>query len=381
MIFELNEEQKMIRDTVRQFAQEVVAPRAAEIDESDEFPIDIWRQMAELGFISLTMPEKYGGIGADHISCSIMLEELAKVSAAMSNAVLTSKLQSDFLVGFASEEQKEKYVAGIGRGEVICCISATEPSGGTDLAALKTRAVREGDKFIINGTKQFITMGTLGDVYITLARTNDQPGHRGISAILVERDRPGLKVGKKEKLMGIRGIGTSSIIYEDCTVPMQNLIGDEGDGFKYAIGSFDNGRIVIASLALGIAQGALDQSIKYAIQREAFGKTISNYQAIQFMIADAEAKIEAARLLIYKACYLKDQGRPYSKEAAIAKLYASDIAQEISTNAVQIHGGYGYTKEYPVERMYRDAKLPQIYEGTNQIQRVIIARHVLKQYQ
>lgn len=381
MNFDLTEEQKMIRDTVRQFAEEVIAPRAAEIDEMDEFPHDIWKQMADLGFISLTLPEEFGGMGADHISCSIMLEELAKVSAAMSNAVLTSKLQSDFLNRFASNEQKEKYVASIGSGESICCICSTEPGGGTDVASLKTKAVLTGDRFIINGAKQFITMGTLGNLYITLARTNDQPGHKGISTILVEKERNGLKVGKKEKLMGIRGIGTSSIIYEDCEVPAENLIGNEGEGFKYAMGSFDNGRIVIASLALGLAQGALDQAAKYSLQREAFGQSISNYQAIQFMLADAESKIQAARLLIYKACYLKDQGRPYGKEAAIAKLYASDIAQEITTNAVQIHGGYGYTKEYPVERMYRDAKLPQIYEGTNQIQRVIIARQLLKSYQ
>jgi butyryl-CoA dehydrogenase len=381
MLFDLNEEHVMIRDTVRQFAEEVIAPRAAEIDKKDEFPVDIWNKMANLGFMSLTLPEEYGGMAADHISCSIMLEELAKVSAAMANAVLTSKLQGDFINRFGSKVQKDKYVASIGRGETICCIAVTEANAGTDVASIRTKAVLEGDQYVINGSKAFITLANKADLVITMARTNDQPGHRGISAILIESDRPGFKVGKKEDLMGIRGIGTSEIIYEDCYVPTENMVGKEGEGFKYAMQSFDNGRIVIASLALGLAQGAHEQAIKYAIQREAFGRSISNFQAIQFMLADAEVKIQAARLLLYKACYLKDQGRPYVKEAAIAKLYASDIAQEITTNAVQIHGGYGYTKEYPVERMFRDAKLPQIYEGTNQIQRVIIAREILKAYQ
>lgn len=380
MSFDMTEEQSMLRDTVREFAEEVIAPRAAEIDKNDEFPADIWKQMADLGFISLTLPEKYGGLAADHISCSIMLEELAKVSASMANAVLTSKLQSDFINRFASEEQKDQYVAAIGRGDIVCCIGATEPHCGTDLASLKTKAERKGDHFVINGSKMFITMAQMADLVVTLARTNDTPGHKGISAILVEKDRPGFNIGKKEDLMGMRGIGTGELIYDDCTVPAENLIGQEGEGFKYAMQSFDNGRIVIASLALGIAQGAHEQGLKYALKRETFGKPITSYQAIQFMLADAETKINAARLLIYKACYLKDQGRPYSREAAMAKLYASDIAQEIAANAVQIHGGYGYTKEYPVERMYRDSKLPQIYEGTNQIQRVIIARDLLKSY-
>jgi butyryl-CoA dehydrogenase len=381
MIFELSEEHKMIRKTVRQFAQEVIAPRASEIDKTDTFPRDIWDEMGNLGFMSLTLPEEYGGLGADHISCSIMLEELAKVSAAMANAVLTSKLQADFILRFGSEMQRNKYVESIGSGKTLCCIGATESTSGTDLASLNTKAVLKDNNYIISGTKMFITFATLTDLVVTLVRTSEEPGHRGISAILVERDREGFSVGKKEDLMGIRGLGTAAIIYEDCTVPKENLIGEEGKGFKYAMESFSNGRIVIASLALGIAQGAFEQAVKYSLQREAFGKTISDIQAIQFMIADAETKIQAARLLIYKACYLKDQGKPYGKEAATAKLFATDIAQEITTNAVQIHGAYGYTKEYPVERMYRDAKLPQIYEGTNQIQRVIIAREVLKAYQ
>lgn len=381
MKFEYTEEQKMIRSTVREFAQNVIAERAADIDESEEFPADIWKKMGDLGFLSLTLPKEYGGAEADHVSCSILIEEVAKVSASLGNALAGNKIGHDFMVRFASEDQKNKYLESVGKGEKLMAFTATEPGGGSDVSALKTKAVRKGDKYVINGNKIFVTFGSLAEFYIAIARTNDTPGHRGLSAILVERDRPGLIVGKKEKLMGVRGIGTSEIVYEDCEVPVENMIGNEGEGFKYAMKSFDNGRIVIASLALGIAQGALEEATKYAVQREAFGQTISNFQGIQFMLADAEAKIEAARLLIYQACYLKDQGLPYTREAAIAKLYASDVAQEVTTDAVQIHGGFGYTKDYPVERMYRDAKITQIFEGTNQIQRMIIARNLLKNYQ
>ncbi|QQK77776.1 acyl-CoA dehydrogenase family protein [Salicibibacter cibarius] len=381
MQFNLTEEQEMIRKTVREFAQEVIAERASDIDETEKFPKDIWKQMGELGFLSLTLPKEYGGMAADHVSYSIMIEEISKCSASMGNAVAGNKIGQDFMANFASEVQKNKYVESVGKGETIMAFTATEPSGGSDVSAIQTKAVPKDDKFIINGNKIFVTFGELAEFYLAIARTNDQSGHKGMSAIIVERSRSGLKIGKKEKLMGVRGIGTSEIIYEDCEVPAENLIGNEGEGFKYAMKSFDNGRIGIASLALGIAQGALEQATKYAVQREAFGQTISNFQGIQFMLADAESKIEAARLLIYQACYLKDQGLPYTREAAIAKLYASDVAEEVTTNAVQIHGGFGYTKDYPVERMYRDSKITQIYEGTNQIQRMIIARNRLKNYQ
>jgi butyryl-CoA dehydrogenase len=378
MQFELTDEQRMIRDMAREFADKEVRPRAFEIDRSDHFPIDVYRKMGDLGLLNMTLPPDYGGSGADNISQSLAIEELAKGLGSVANACLLAKLQSDFLYNFGSEAQRRRWVRRIAAGETICVIANTEPGAGSDAAAIQARAVRARDGFVINGTKAFVTAGAVSDLAVVLAKTDPAAGHRGISAFLVERDRPGYTVGKKDEFMGMRGLATSELVFEDCWVPAENLIGKEGDGFKYVMASFNNGRIVIASLALGLAQEAMEQSIRYAQERHAFGQPIASMQAVQFMLADMSVQIDAARLLIHKAAYLKDRGLPYVKEAAHAKLFASDVAQRAATDAVQIHGGYGYSKEAAVERIYRDAKLTQIYEGTNQIQRMIIARQLLQ---
>jgi len=378
MNFDLTEEQKMIRDMARDFAEKEVRPMAAEIDRTDTFPRGIYRRMAELGLLAMTLPPEYGGSGSDTVSWSLVEEELARTSAAVADAQLLLKLMADTLLRHGGEEQKRRYIRALGQGERICATGMTEPDAGSDLRGIKTTARREGDHYVLNGTKRFMTLGGIVDMIIALVYTDRSKGSKGMTSIIVEMGTPGFSRGKKEDLMGVKGLETSELIFEDCRVPKENLLGQEGDGLKIAMSSLDMGRIGIGSQALGLAQAAMEEAIKYAQQRTAFGKPVASFQAIQFMIADMSSHIEAARLLLRKAAFLSDQGRPFSREASEAKLFASDLAVKVAADALQIHGAYGYTKEYAVERIYRDAKVYQIWEGTSQIQRMVIARHLLK---
>jgi alkylation response protein AidB-like acyl-CoA dehydrogenase len=376
----LTENQREARDLARRFADERVALRAADIDRDDAFPHDLHQDMAKLGLLGLNVPEEYGGAGADEVSMCLVMEELARRSGTVANALLLCKLQSELVLRAGSEEQRRIYVPAIASGQRICLIAVTEPGAGTDVAGITTRARPADGGWILNGTKAFMTAGTVGDVAIVLARTAPEPGHMSLTTFIVEKSRDGdpangFVVGHKDELMGMRGLGTAGILLDNTFVPDSAVLGEIGDGFVNVMRSFDNGRIVIACLALGLAVGALDESVGYARQRQAFGRSIEKFQAVQLMVADMAVETDAARLLIHQAARLKDAGLDYSAAASAAKLFASDVAVRTAGNAVQVHGGYGYTKESVVERIYRDAKLTQIYEGTNQIQRVIIARH------
>jgi alkylation response protein AidB-like acyl-CoA dehydrogenase len=372
-------EQQLIVETVRDFARREVAPRAAEIDRTDTFPRDLYAQLGQLGLLGMTIPPEYGGEGLDNVTYCLALEELAAASGTMANAALLCKIQHDYLLRNASEQQKQAELPAMARGEKICLIAATEPGAGSDVGALQSKATRREGGYVINGEKVYITAGLEGDVAVVIARTDLDAGHRGLSAFLVERGTPGFRAEKSDEFMGMRGLATSSLVFEDCFVLADRLIGAENQAFYQAMHSFTTGRIVIATLALGIARAALEASLAYAEQRQAFGQPIADFQAVQLMLADMATEIDAARLLILRAARLKDEGKEFVKEASMAKLFASDTAQRATTNAVQIHGGYGYTKAATVERLYRDAKLTQIYEGTNQIQRVIIARQLRKE--
>jgi alkylation response protein AidB-like acyl-CoA dehydrogenase len=376
----LAEDQRSARDLARRFARERVAPRAAAIDRDDEFPRDLYREMADLGLLGLTIPEEYGGAGADDLSMSLVLEELARASGTVANAVLLAKLQSDLVVRLGNDDQRKDVVPDIAAGKRICLIAVTEPGAGTDVGGITTKATRTDDGWELNGTKAFMTAGAVGDVAVVLARTGDgDAGRDAFTTFLVEKSSDGdpsrgFLVGHKDELMGMRGLATAGIVLDGTRVPAGAVLGEVGKGFDNVMRSFDNGRIVIASLALGLAQGALDESVSYAKERVAFGRPIEKFQAVQALIADMVVDTRAARLLIRQAAMLKDAGKPFGTEASIAKLFASDAAVRTASNAVQVHGGYGYTKESVVERIYRDAKLTQIYEGTNQVQRVVIAR-------
>lgn len=376
----LTEDQRTARDLARRFATERVAPRASAIDRDDEFPWDLYREMADLGLLGLTIREEYGGAGADEVSMSLVLEELARACGTVANAALLAKLQSELVTRLGTQEQREAVVPGIADGSRICLIAVTEPGAGTDVGGITTSATRTDDGWVLNGTKAFMTGGAVGDVAVVLARTGDRDaGHDAFTTFLVDKSPDGdpahgFVVGHKDELMGMRGLATAGIILQDTPVPASAVLGELGNGFDNVMRSFDNGRIVIASLALGLAQGALDASVSYARERVAFGRAIEKFQAVQALVADMVAETRAARLLIHQAARLKDAGQPFAIEASIAKLFASDVAARTASNAVQVHGGYGYTKEAVVERIYRDAKLTQIYEGTNQVQRVIIAR-------
>jgi alkylation response protein AidB-like acyl-CoA dehydrogenase len=373
------EVRRLLQETVREFARRDVAPRAAEIDRTDTFPWDLYRRLGELGLLGMTLPPEYGGEGLDNVSLCLALEELAAASATLANAALLAKIQGDYLLRNCDERQKRRYLPPLARGEEICLIAATEPGTGSDVAAIETTAVRRDGGWVLNGEKVYITSGLVGAFAVVIAKTDPGAGHRGLSAFIVERDTPGFSAEKSDEFMGMRGLGTSSLRFDDCFVPAENLIGEENGGFSQAMHSFNTGRIVIATLALGITRAALEESRRYAEQRHAFGQPIGDFQAVQFMLADMATEVEAARLLIHQAARLKDEDRPFAKEASMAKLFASDAAQRAATNAVQIHGGYGYTKAATVERLYRDSKLTQIYEGTNQIQRLIIARHLRRE--
>lgn len=379
MIFKLSEEQEMIRKTVRDFAESEVAPKAAEMDEKEDYDWSLWDQMADMGLTGIPFPEEYGGAGMDNLSYAIAVEELARVCG--STSVLISahtSLCAWPIYHFGTEEQKQKYLTPLAEGKTIGAMGLTEPSAGSDAGALKLTAKLDGDDYILNGTKIFITNAGKADTYVIIASTDKSKGYKGTAAFIVEKGTPGFTFGKKEHKMGIRASYTYELVFENCRVPKENMLGQEGMGFKIVMATLDGGRIGIASQALGLAQGAFDQAVEYSKQREQFGKPISANQGLQWMLADMATRIEAARLLIYQAAYLKDNGLPYSKQSAMAKLYASETAMWVTTKAVQIHGGYGYSREYPVERMMRDAKITEIYEGTSEVQRIVIAASVLK---
>ena len=379
MKLELSENQRMIRDMVREFAEREIAPVAAELDKKAEYPMEILKKMAQLGLLGIIVPQEYGGAGADTISYTLVIEEISKKCA--STGVITSVHNSLVcwpIMKFGTEEQKQKYLPMLAKGEKIGAFAGTEPNAGSDLGAMETTAVLDGDEYIINGAKTFITSGSKAGVIIVFASTDKSKGSKGISAFIVENTMPGFKVGSVFEKMGINANHVAELIFEDMRVPKENLLGNEGEGFKIALMTLDGGRIGIGAQAVGIAQAALEESIEYAKQREQFGRPIAKFQAIQWMIADMATRIEAARLLVHKAAYGKDQGKRFSKEAAMAKLFASETAMDAALKAVQIHGGYGYTKEYLVERLFRDAKITEIYEGTSEIQRLVIANNLLK---
>ncbi len=379
MDLNLTEEQKMILKMVRSFAEKEVAPSAEKLDEGEIFPTENVKRMAELGLLGMMIPQEYGGAGLDVLSYVIAIEEIARYCA--STAVVMSvnnSLVCDPIYKFGTDSQKKKFLVPLARGEKLGCFCLSEPGTGSDAAAQKTVATKKGNEWILNGTKNFITNGPQADIAIIFAMSDKSKGHRGISAFIVEKDTQGYSIGKIEKKMGIRGSSTSQIILEDCRIPAENMLGGEGDGFKIAMATLDGGRVGIAAQALGIARGAYEDALQYAKQREAFGQPIANFQGIQWMLADMAVRIDAARLLIWRAAMLKQQGERYTKEAAMAKLFASETAMWTVTKAVQIHGGYGYIKDYRVERFFRDAKITEIYEGTSEIQRNVIAREIIK---
>lgn len=379
MIFKLSEEQEMIRKTVRDFAESEVAPKAAEMDEKEDYDWSLWDQMAEMGLTGIPFPEEYGGAGMDNLSYAIAVEELARVCG--STSVLISahtSLCAWPIYQYGTEEQKKKYLVPLAEGKTVGAMGLTEPSAGSDAGAIKLSAKLDGDHYVLNGTKIFITNAFRADTYVIIASTDRSKGHRGTAAFIVEKGTPGFTFGKKEHKMGIRASYTYELVFENCRIPKENMLGQDGMGFKIVMSTLDGGRIGIAAQALGLAQGAFDQALAYSKQREQFGKPISANQGIQWMLADMATRIEAARLLVYQAAYLKDAGLPYSKQSAMAKLYASETAMWVTTKAVQIHGGYGYSREYPVERMMRDAKITEIYEGTSEVQRIVIAANLLK---
>jgi butyryl-CoA dehydrogenase len=378
MKLELNDQQKMIQKMVREFAEKEVAPIAAELDKKGEYPHKTLEKMAKLGLLGIIIPTEYGGAGLDTISYSIVVEEISRKCA--STGVITSvhnSLAAWPIIKYGTDEQKKKYLPILAKGEKIGAFAGTEPNAGSDLGAMKTTAVLKGSKYIINGDKTFITSGPEAGIIIVFAVTDKNAGTKGLSAFIVESKFKGFKVGSIFDKLGIKASKTSELIFDNMEVPKENLLGKEGEGFKIALSCLDGGRIGIACQAVGIAQAALDESINYSQQRQQFGKPISKFQAIQWMIADMATRIEAARWLVYNAAYKKDTGQRISKEAAMAKLFASETAMECVIKGLQIHGGYGYTKEYTIERLFRDAKITEIYEGTSEVQRMVIAGSLL----
>jgi butyryl-CoA dehydrogenase len=382
MDFQLNEEQQMVRQMARDFAEKELKPRAAETDESGHLPMEAIKKMAPLGLLGLPVPEEYGGPGIDSLSAAIVIEEIGRACGSTGLSIAAHNgLGLWPIVAFGTEAHKRRWIPRLMSGETLGTLALTEPGAGSDLAGgVRTSAVRTGDSWIINGSKAWITNASLAEVIITLVRTDPQAGHRGLSMILVETDRVGLTIHPKEKKMGVRGSPTHALTYEDVHVPLENLLGEEGRGFQQAMMTLDGGRIGIGALSVGLAQAALEEAVRYAKERATFGKLIAEHQAIQWMIADMATEIEAARMLVYRAAWLKDRGQPFTKEAAIAKLFASEAAERTAFKAVQIHGGYGYSTEYPVERIYRDQRLMTIGEGTSEVQRLVISRRVLEEY-
>ena len=379
MTFDLTEEQLAVRDAAREFAQTELLPGVIERDEEQKFPAAQIKKMGELGFMGMMVDPKFNGGGMDTISYVLAMEEISKIDASASVAMsVNNSLVCWGLEKYGSEQQKEKYLKRLATGEIIGAFCLSEPEAGSDATSQRTTAEDKGDYYLLNGTKNWITNGNSASVYIVIAQTDKEKGHRGINALIVEKEMEGFKVGKKENKLGIRGSDTHSLMFSDVKVPKENRIGEEGFGFKFAMSTLNGGRIGIASQALGIASGAYELALNYSKERKAFGVEISQHQAIQFKLADMATQIDAARLLCLRAAYLKDQKQDFSKASAMAKLFASKVAMDVTVEAVQIHGGYGYVKEYHVERLMRDAKITQIYEGTSEIQKIVISRELLK---
>ena len=379
MEFGLTKEQELVKQMVKNFALNEVKPIAAEVDETEKFPIDNVKKMGELGMMGIPFPKEYGGAGGDVLSYILTVEELSKVCATTGVIVSAhTSLSAGAINDFGTEEQKQKYLVPLAKGEKIGAFGLTEPGAGTDAAGQQTTAVLEGDHYVLNGSKIFITNGGVADIFVIFAMTDKKQGTRGISAFIVEKSFPGFSIGKVEEKLGIRGSSTTELIFENCIVPKENLLGKEGKGFGMAMKTLDGGRIGIAAQALGIAEGAYEEAIKYMKERKQFGRNLGAFQGLQWMIAEMDTKIEAARFLVYKAAWLKQNKLPYSVDAARAKLFAAEVAMEVTTKSVQIHGGYGFTKDYPVERMMRDAKITEIYEGTSEVQKMVISGAALR---
>lgn len=379
MLFKLTDEQVMIQNMVREFSRKVIAVTAAERDKTKEFPADNFKQMGELGLMGMMIPEEYGGEAADTVSYVLALSEIA-YSCASTSVVMSvqNSIVCESLNDFGTEEQKQKYLVPLANGEWIGAFALTEPDAGSDPVSQDTLAVKEGDEWVINGTKRFITTGEHSKVVLVTAKTDPSKGHKGISCFIVPKKTPGLIVGHTEDKMGLRASDTTDLIFENCRVPDSLMLGKEGDGFKIAMSGLDGGRIGIAAQSYGVAMAAFDAAVKYAKKRKQFGVAISKHQGIRFQIADMATQIEAAKQLIFSAASLKDRKQNYTREASIAKLFASEMVQQVTARAIQMHGGYGFTKDYPVERFYRDARVFTIYEGTSEIQRIVISNQILK---
>lgn len=375
----LTPEHKKFRQKIREFAEKEIEPKSASLDESGEFPFDTMKKLGEMGILGMVVPEKYGGSGYDTTSYSIAVEEISRVCGSTGITVAAHNSLGLYPIYlFGNEEQKRKYIPSLARGEKLGSFGLTEPGAGSDAAGTKTTAVLDGDFYVVNGSKCFITNASVGETFVFTAMTDKTKGYKGISSFILEKGMKGFTIGKKENKMGLRGSDTATLNFEDFRIPKENLLGKEGEGFKQFMIILDGGRISIGAMALGIAQGAFDKALKYAKEREQFGEPIANFQAIQWKLADMATQIEAARHLIYHASWLKDKGERFIKESAMAKLYASEVGRFVTYQAIQILGGYGYLSQYPVERYFRDVKLCEIGEGTSEIQRIIIARELLK---
>ncbi|MCE1228429.1 MAG: acyl-CoA dehydrogenase [Firmicutes bacterium] len=379
MDFQVRREHRLLIQMYRAFAQNEVRPLAKEVDEQERFPLETVRKMARFGFMGIPFPKEYGGQGGDNLAYILAVEEISKVCGT-TGVILSAhtSLCAAPIFEFGSEAQKQAYLPALAKGEKLGAFALTEPNAGTDAAGQQCTAELQGDHYLLNGTKIFITNAQFADIYLVFAMTDKAKGTRGISAFIVEKGMAGFRIGKKEEKMGIRGSATCELIFENVNVPVANLLGREGGGFGLAMKTLDGGRIGIAAQALGLAQGAIDETLAYSKERKQFGKSIASFQNSQFQLADMQTRTDAARLLVYRAAALKDAKQPYSVEAAMAKLFASETAMDVTTKAVQLHGGYGYTREYPVERMMRDAKITEIYEGTSEVQRMVISAHLLR---
>ena len=380
MDFEFTEEQKMVKEAAADFAKNTLMPRAQEFDENEEIPKEIYQELAGLGYMGIMLPEEFGGSNFDFISYILIMEEFAKACAALQIALsVHNSLTCDAILKFGTPEQKKKYLPALTKGEKIGAYSLTEPGSGTDAGSLRTSAVPKDDSYILNGTKTFVTNGGIAEVFVVFVSTKPELKSKGISCLLVEKGTEGFSIGAKEKKMGIKGSDTRELSFSDCKIPQKNLLGKENGGFKIALSLLDPSRIAVGAQSVGIAQAAFDEALKYSKERVQFGQPLCNFQAIQFKLADMATQIDAARLLVHRAAYISSKRIRCSREAAMAKLYASEVANRVVNEAVQIHGGYGYMKEYAVERYFRDARVTEIYEGTSEAQRIVISRHLLKE--
>ena len=377
MNFELTDIQKLFQKTVREFCEKEIKPLAVKIDKEEFFSWDLYKKMGNMGLMGMTVPQEYGGAGIDKVSYMIALEEISRYCGSTG---ITAEAHNTLGVGYlyerGNEEQRKKYLPKYCSGEAIAALAITEPNAGSDVASMQTTAVKDGKEWVLNGPKQFITSGDIAGITIVMAKTDKSKGVKGISAFIVEKDTPGFKVGQLENKLGLRGSRTVELIFEDCRIPQENMLGEKDLGFMGGMNTLDRGRTAVGAMAVGIARGALEDSLEYAQQREQFGKPIGKFQAIQWMIADMATQTDAARLLVHRAAFLEDQGKPFSTEASMAKLFASEMAMKATRNAIQIFGGYGYSSEYPVERYFRDVKLCEIGEGTSEVQRIVIARRL-----